>query len=56
MVSSGGEPLFLNGGIGGWDFRTSLVVIILNSGLVLVPPWFHEVLEGLFPKVVPTYG
>ena len=34
MVSSSGEPLFLHGGIGGWDFRTLVVVIILNFGLM----------------------
>ena len=56
MVSSMGEPLFLHGGIGGLDFRTPVVVIILNSGLVWVPRGFMRFWKVWSPKIVPTYG
>ena len=51
MVSSSGEPLFLHGGIGGWDFRTPVVVIILNSDFIWVPLVFMRFWKG-FSKIV----
>ena len=51
MVSSSAEPLFLHFKIGRWDFRSLVVVMILNFDFIWVPRVFTRFCRG-FPKIV----